>query len=90
VEQLREEILERVQRVAPAEVVATRREIDEIIATWAQRVADVPALVYRNRDHPDRALLVDADRDDIDDTELMPTMWSLRDVDRSSNLYLVR
>lgn len=77
-------------RVAPSGSSATADELDEIIDAWADRVAEVPELVYRNTNHPDRALLVDAARDDIDDLTLMPTMWSLRDVDRASNIYLVR
>lgn len=90
VEKLKEQILARVARVAPSELSATADELDEIIDAWADRVAEVPELVYRNTNHPDRALLVDAARDDIDDLTLMPTMWSLRDVDRASNIYLVR
>jgi len=93
-EQLSAQIVDRVSRVSPEEADAVERELDEIVNAWTSRAADargnsVP-LTYRNHDHPDRALLVDASRDDIDLPGLLPTMWSLRDVDRSSNLYEVR
>lgn len=92
--QLAEEVVERVRRISPDEADAVERELADILELWIARAADARGnsspLTYRNQDHPDRALLVDASRDDIDLPGLLHTMWSLRDVDRSSNLYEVR
>jgi len=83
-------ILKRVERISDAEVDATRQQLQEIITKWTQASYDNPNLVFRDYFHPDRALLVDAARDDIDLRFKFPTLQSLRDVDMSSNLYLVR
>jgi len=87
---IRELILERVRRVAPDEHAATAVELNEIVARWEQATRDRPHLVFRNDSHPENALLVDASRDDLDTEAAFPTLWSLRDVDRASGLYLVR
>ena len=54
-----------------------------------QRAEDEPDLVYANPRHPDKALLGDAGLADEDFQSTFPTVWSLRDVDLSSNLYQV-
>jgi hypothetical protein len=53
------------------------------------RAEDVPDLVYANQHHPDRALLGEAGLAGEDFQSTFPTLWSLRDVDLSSNLYQV-
>ena len=83
-------ILQRVESVAADEGNATKAQLESIIAKWAQAAYDDPNLVFSDYFHPDRALLVDAARDDIDWGHKFPTLQSLRDVDMSSNLYLVR
>jgi hypothetical protein len=83
-------ILQRVDRVAGNEADATKAQLEAVIAKWAQAAYEDPNLVFRDYFHPDRALLVDAARDDIDWRHKFPTLQSLRDVDMSSNLYLVR
>jgi hypothetical protein len=83
-------ILHRVEGIADIEIDATRQQLQEIIVKWTQASYDNPNLVFRDYFHPDRALLVDAARDDIDLRFKFPTLQSLRDVDMSSNLYLVR
>jgi hypothetical protein len=83
-------ILRRVEEVSEAEVDATRQQLRDIIVRWTQASHDNPNVVFRDYFHPDRALLVDAARDDVDLRFKFPTLQSLRDVDMSSNLYLVR
>ena len=61
----------------------------QIIDRWVQRAEDEPDLVYANPQHPDKALLGDAGLADEDFQSTFPTVWSLRDVDLSSNLYQV-
>ena len=83
-------ILQRVGEVSAAEVDATRQQLHDIIVRWTDASQDNPNVVFRDYFHPDRALLVDAARDDVDLRFKFPTLQSLRDVDMSSNLYLVR
>ena len=59
-------ILKRVSSVSPGEVAATRTQLEAIISTWVLAAQENPNLVFANYFHPDRALLVDAARDDID------------------------
>lgn len=83
-------LIQRVARVSPEEVESTAVQIDGLIDEWRERAETNPDLVFANPSHPDKALLVDAGRDDLDGEGTFLTLWSLRDVDRSSNLYLVR
>lgn len=82
-------ILDRVRRVEPDEAAATSAELEQIIAAWVARAEEEPDLVYANQHHPDKALLGDAGLAGEDFQSTFPTLWSLRDVDLSSNLYQV-
>jgi hypothetical protein len=86
---IKKRILERVEHVAPREREATARQLDEILEGWVERAQDVPDLVYDDQSHPDQSLLVDA-ASEVAVDGVFPTLWSLRDVDLSSKLYLVR
>ncbi|WP_326829255.1 helicase-related protein [Streptosporangium sp. NBC_01810] len=87
-------VLDRVETVAgEAERAATAKQIDEVIGKWLERADNEPNLVYDDFRNPGNGLLMDAGRydqsnDEISDT--MPTLWSLRDVDVESMLYLDR
>lgn len=85
-------VLERVGRVAgDDERAATAKQIDDIIAEWMRRADDEPDLVYDDYREPGNGLLIDAGRYDESDDEIsetMPTLWSLRDVDVETKLYL--
>jgi hypothetical protein len=85
----KEAILERVRRVDPDEEAATSAELDQIVAQWVLRAKDEPDLVYANQRHPDKALLGNAALGGEDFESTFPTLWSLRDVDLSSNIYQV-
>lgn len=89
-----EQVLERVERVAgPTEREATENQIDKVITQWLKRAEDNSSLVYDDFNEPGNGLLVDAGRYDESDDELadtMPTLWSMRDVDVESKLYLDR
>jgi hypothetical protein len=82
-------ILDRVQRVDPQELDATSADLEQIITEWVHRASDEPDLVYSNPKHPDKALLGDAGLAGEDFESTFPTLWSLRDVDLSSNIYQV-
>lgn len=94
-ERLKQEILERVKAIAGDEQAGTGEELDEFIKGWRERAGANPGLRYE-ADHrkwvgqqrsPDAALL-SAYGWDEDLYESAPTMWSLRDVDVESDLYL--
>jgi Helicase conserved C-terminal domain len=82
-------IVDRVRNVDNAERDHTAAELDQIVAEWVRRAEDEPDLVYANQHHPDKALLGDAGLAGEDFQGTFPTLWSLRDVDLSSNLYQV-
>lgn len=86
---LKDRILERVAAVGePDELDATRAQLDEIVSLWRRRADENPKLVYSQPFKPDTALMLDAAKGSLDEGNL-PTLWSLRDVDLESNLYLV-
>ncbi|WP_395307517.1 helicase-related protein [Mycobacterium sp. AMU20-3851] len=90
VDDLRDLILARIHTIDPAEVVPARSELDGFIDTWQRRAEEDKKLVYADRGEPRHALLIEAAEDTGDLPNVMPTLWSLRDVDRTSNLYLAR
>ncbi|GII52787.1 DNA helicase [Planotetraspora thailandica] len=89
-----ETVLDRVQEIAgEAERTAAEKQIDEIIQQWVDRAENEPDLVYDDFKRPGNGLLMDAGRYDESNDEVadtMPTLWSLRDVDVESKLYLDR
>lgn len=85
---IRDLIVDRVRQVAPDEVAATERHIDALLDSWEFRATGGQGLVYRADRDPSKALLVDAASDEAGSEDAFPTLWSLRDVDRDSNLYL--
>jgi hypothetical protein len=83
---LKAELLARVQLIDPDQVDAVGAELDEVITAWRARAKAVPNLRYRG-DDTNVTLLKNAG--EKGDTDALPTLWSLRDVDLSSNLYLL-
>ncbi|MDX3191374.1 helicase-related protein [Streptomyces sp. MN03-5084-2B] len=87
-------VLARVGSVAPAERSDTADHLDEIISRWADLATTNPNLVYEAPSAPGRkrdasaALLRSFTDDDLE--EAFDTLWSLRDVDAESDLYLER
>jgi hypothetical protein len=82
-------IIDRVRQVDERELDSTAAELEQIIDKWVDRAEEEPDLVYANPRHPDKALLGDAGLAGEDFQSTFPTVWSLRDVDLSSNLYPV-
>lgn len=89
-----DKVLDRVRFVAgQAECDATAHQIDEIIQHWIDRADLEVDLVYSNYRNPKKSLLLDAGHyDESNDqiSETLPTLWSLRDVDVESKLYVAR
>jgi hypothetical protein len=65
-----------------------RQELTGFLDDWATR-AEAGPLFYESRKHPESALLVAADQllGDAGEQGASPTLWSMRDVDRTSTLY---
>jgi hypothetical protein len=84
------QILERVKKVDPDAVDATMEELERVIAGWEQRASIVSDLRYSSFKDIDKTLLLDAARAAEAQIGTLPTLWSLRDVDQESNLYLLR
>jgi hypothetical protein len=84
---MRDKLVARAKIVAPVDAEDVQAQLDEIIARWLRRADENPRLKYRDK-LATEALLVDAA--EVEDDEAFGTLWSLRDVDRSSNLFLLR
>lgn len=90
---IRDELVGRARIIAPADAVETERQLNEIIERWRTRARENPKLKYRDNKDAESALLIAASEPEAGDPEKgnpYGTLWSLRDVDRSSNLYLLR
>jgi hypothetical protein len=87
VETLKRTILERVERVDPRQLEATREELEKLVDFWVARAGHVPKLRYSNRRNQHEALL--ADPAEAHDIGVLPTLSSLRDVDLESKLQLI-
>ena len=87
---VRNAIAERVRLVAPEELEDTLVEFNEVIREWKQRAEDCPTLKFNSPFATDEALLITAGEEDGAPDGILSTLRSLRDVDTSSSLYLVR
>ncbi|MFD0851217.1 helicase-related protein [Actinomadura adrarensis] len=98
-DELKDLILARVKAVvpeAPEQLQGTGTDLEDFIDRWRKLAAENPQLLYEAppnykrsepRD-PDTALLRSHSDEDLH--EALPTLWSLRDVDVESDLYLER
>lgn len=86
-----ERILERVRSIEPEAEQASRAQLERTLTEWESRAAQVSDLRYSGfRDTLDHALLISAADADKAQLNMFSTLWSLRDVDQESNLYLTR
>jgi superfamily II DNA or RNA helicase len=91
IELLIEKILERVRSVDPVAEAASRVQLERTLSEWESRAVQVSDLRYVGfRETLDQALLISAADADKAQLNMFPTLWSLRDVDQESNLYLTR
>jgi hypothetical protein len=84
------QIVERVKKVDPEALESVEEELQGIIAGWEQRASIVSELKYSSFMDIDKTLLLDAARAADGQLGTLPTLWSLRDVDQESNLFLLR
>ncbi|MEV0365095.1 helicase-related protein [Nocardia fusca] len=84
------EIIKRVGLIAPEEEKATAQACEDFLDWWCDQAAAYPKLQYSGRNVP--ALLAgfadEIQGGDWDDELGWPTLWSLRDVDAESTLFL--
>ncbi|GAA1739296.1 helicase-related protein [Nonomuraea bangladeshensis] len=96
IEELKDLILFRAGVVDEKEAAGVEKDLNDIIARWTDLADDNPALVYEAKPRFKRSETRDADEallctfTDTDLTRAFPTLWSLRDVDAESDLYLER
>ncbi|MEV0631526.1 helicase-related protein [Nonomuraea wenchangensis] len=96
IEELKDLILFRAGAVDEEEAAGVEKDLNEIIARWTDLADENPDLVYEARPRFKRSEKRNADEallctfTDTDLTQAFPTLWSLRDVDAESDLYLER
>ncbi|MFI7125723.1 helicase-related protein [Nonomuraea sp. NPDC050153] len=78
------------------ELAGVEKDLNDLIADWIYLADENPDLVYQARPRFKRSEVRNADEAllctfaDTDLTQAWPTLWSLRDVDAESDLYLER
>lgn len=84
-------IVGRVERVSQDEAAKTERQLQQLLEAWVARASEYPSLRYHDFRGIYPSLLVDPASEGVQVGDgVFPTLWSLRDVDRESNLYLVQ
>lgn len=85
-----DQIVERVRAVDEDQADAAEEELRGVLRSWEHRANIAKDLRYHDYQNLDRTLLLDAARASEAQIGTLPTLWSLRDVDQESNLYLSR
>ena len=96
IEEFKDLIVARVTSVAKDEIQGTTEDLDYLVDEWIKLAENNPALVYEAKPRPkyqrsearpqDAALLRSHSDEDL--TDAFPTLWSLRNIDAESDLYL--
>ena len=81
-------IVNRVQIISPNEAENTRAHLNEIISKWVD-MAKLSNFAYRANKSNSHSLLTGPEELGDDTESGFPTPWSLRDVDKNSNLFIV-
>ncbi len=88
-------ILDRVEQICARKAVdaedvdATRMQLIQILQRWKE-LADEKTIAYSIFRDPDQSLLRDAAEFGPNTEDGFPTLWSMRDVDKDSNLFFAR
>ncbi|WBO66074.1 helicase-related protein [Streptomyces camelliae] len=80
--------LERVSAVTPAETDAVSRAFDEFVEWWCKEASNHSGLLFEPRRGNRHPSLLKSYDDESEDAEAWSTLWSLRDVDAESALFL--
>ncbi|MGW1546798.1 helicase-related protein [Streptomyces sp. NPDC002346] len=78
----------RVSKVAPEELQATSDAFDEFVEWWRAKANAYGGLLYEPRRGKTTPALLKPFDDESEDADAWPTLWSLRDVDAESALFM--
>jgi hypothetical protein len=81
-------LLDRVREVAPEETDATSQGFDEFVDWWCEEADIDSGLLFEPRRGSRAPSLLKAYDDESEDAEAWSTLWSLRDVDAESALFM--
>ncbi|MEU0410504.1 helicase-related protein [Streptomyces griseorubiginosus] len=81
-------LLERVEAVTPAETSAVSHAFDEFVAWWCAEADLHSGLLFEPRRGSRAPSVLKAYDDESEDVEAWPTLWSLRDVDAETALFM--
>ncbi len=87
-EQIRPRILERVEAIAPEEVAHVAADFDEFVDWWYGQAQSSGGLYYEPKRGRRVPSLLKPYNDALEDVEAWETLWSLRDVDAESALFV--
>jgi len=81
-------LLDRVRAVAPEETEAVRQGFDEFVAWWCEEADLDGGLLFEPQRGNRAPSVLKAYDDESEGAEAWPTLWSLRDVDAESALFM--
>jgi hypothetical protein len=87
-EEVRPILLKRVQNVTPEEVDAVGRAFDEFVDWWLDEADTHGGLLFEPVRRSRTPSLLKSYDDESEGAEAWPTLWSLRDVDAESALFM--
>jgi hypothetical protein len=85
---IKDMLLERAVAVAPEETDAVRQGFDEFVEWWRKEASNHSGLLFEPKRGSRAPSLLKAYDDETEDAEAWPTLWSLRDVDAESALFM--
>ncbi|MFD8259838.1 helicase-related protein [Streptomyces griseoluteus] len=87
-EDVKDVLLSRVRAVTPEETDAVARAFDEFVDWWCDEADTHGGLLFEPRRDSRLPSLLKSYADESQDVEAWPTLWSLRDVDAESALFM--
>ncbi|MDN3246365.1 helicase-related protein [Streptomyces sp. ZSW22] len=81
-------LMDRVRAVAPSEAEAVEQGFDEFVDWWRQEADIHGALLFEPKRGSRAPSILKSYDDESEDREAWPTLWSLRDVDAESALFM--
>ncbi|MDG9690443.1 helicase-related protein [Streptomyces sp. DH17] len=85
---VRDLLMDRVRAVAPSEAEAVEQGFDEFVDWWRQEADIHGALLFEPKRGSRAPSILKSYDDESEDREAWPTLWSLRDVDAESALFM--
>ncbi|MFE0885111.1 helicase-related protein [Streptomyces rochei] len=85
---IRDLLLDRVHAVTPSEAEAVEQGFDEFVDWWCREADIHGALLFEPKRGARAPSILKSYDDESEDREAWPTLWSLRDVDAESALFL--